>query len=37
MTVCIEWRDRQGKTHMQELKLDQGAHEFVLGDTAEEK
>jgi hypothetical protein len=35
--VCLEWRDRQGKTHMQELELSQGKHEFVLGDTAEEK
>jgi len=37
VTVCIEWRDRHGKTHMQELELDQGMHEFVLGDSAEEK
>ncbi|CAL9445827.1 hypothetical protein SUDANB95_02329 [Actinosynnema sp. ALI-1.44] len=35
--VTLEWRDRQGEVHQQELKLDQGRHEFVLGDTAEEK
>jgi hypothetical protein len=37
VTVCLEWRDRQGKTHKQELELSQGRHEFVLGATAEEK
>lgn len=35
--VTLEWRDRQGEVHKQELKLDQGKHEFVLGDSAEEK
>nr|BFE50821.1 hypothetical protein GCM10017745_42480 [Saccharothrix mutabilis subsp. capreolus] len=37
VAVTLEWRDRQGEVHKQELKLDQGRHEFVLGDTAEEK
>jgi enediyne biosynthesis protein E4 len=35
--TCLEWRDRQGKTHKQEFELSQGKHEFVLGDSAEEK
>lgn len=35
--VCLEWRDRQGKAHKQEFELGQGEHEFVLGDSAEEK
>ncbi|TDV41031.1 CRTAC1 family protein [Actinophytocola oryzae] len=35
--VMICWRDRQGETHEQMLKLDQGSHSFVLGDTAEER
>ena len=37
VTVCIEWRDRDGRTHKKELELSQGKHEFVLGDTAEER
>ncbi|MDQ2586820.1 CRTAC1 family protein [Saccharothrix yanglingensis] len=35
--VCLEWRDRQGEVHKQEFELGQGKHEFVLGDSAEEK
>lgn len=35
--VSLEWRDRQGEVHKQEFTLDQGKHEFVLGDSAEEK
>ena len=37
VSVQLQWRDRQGAAHQQELKLDQGRHAFVLGDTAEER
>ncbi len=35
--VELAWRDRNGDTHQQELRLDQGRHTFVLGDQAKEK
>ena len=37
VTARLEWRDRQGRTHKQELELSQGEHAFVLGDSAQEK
>ncbi|SDH49450.1 Repeat domain-containing protein [Actinokineospora alba] len=35
--VQLKWRDRQGKAHEQVLRLEQGKHALVLGDTAEER
>jgi len=35
--VRLNWRDRQGNAHEQVLRLDQGKHALVLGDTAEER
>jgi enediyne biosynthesis protein E4 len=35
--VRLQWRDRQGETHQQDLKLSQGQHSLVLGDRAVER
>lgn len=35
--VKLTWLDRQGELHQQELKLSQGKHSLVLGETAEER
>lgn len=35
--VCVEWRDRQGQAHMQELWLKPGWHSLELGSQAKER
>jgi enediyne biosynthesis protein E4 len=35
--VRLQWRDRQGEVHQQELELAQGRHAFVLGESATER
>ncbi len=35
--VHLQWRDRQGTVHQQDLQLDQGRHSLVLGDQAKER
>jgi hypothetical protein len=35
--VQLQWRDRQGKAHKQDLELSQGRHAFVLGASATER
>jgi hypothetical protein len=35
--VQLQWRDRQGEVHQQDLELSQGRHALVLGDSAEER
>jgi enediyne biosynthesis protein E4 len=34
--VQLQWRDRQGEVHQQDLELSQGRHALVLGDQAKE-
>jgi enediyne biosynthesis protein E4 len=35
--VQLQWRDRQGVAHQQNLELSQGRHSLVLGDQAKER
>jgi enediyne biosynthesis protein E4 len=35
--VHLQWRDRQGTPHQQDLELSQGKHSLVLGDQATER
>ncbi|HEV7648541.1 MAG TPA: CRTAC1 family protein [Actinophytocola sp.] len=35
--VHVQWRDRRGAVHQQELKLSQGRHALVLGESAVER
>ncbi|HEV2781528.1 MAG TPA: CRTAC1 family protein [Actinophytocola sp.] len=37
LQVCLEWRDRSGQTHKQDLQLNPGWHEFQLGSQAKER
>lgn len=35
--VHLQWRDRQGTVHQQDLELSQGRHSLVLGDQVKER
>jgi enediyne biosynthesis protein E4 len=35
--VQLQWRDRQGTVHQQDLELNQGRHSLVLGDQVKER
>lgn len=37
LPVCIQWRDRNGEVHMQEVRLAPGWHSLQLGTQAKEK
>jgi hypothetical protein len=37
LDVCLEWRDRNGETHKQDLRLDTGWHDIQLSSVAKER
>jgi hypothetical protein len=37
LQVRLEWRDRDGQVHKQDLELSQGRHAYVLGESATER
>lgn len=37
LQVCLQWRDRTGQTHQQNLSMSPGEHSFQLGNQATER